>query len=120
MLDVHKVIKYLKPLTDKHKLSISKATTLPSISSDYNTLAMLLENNDLKIDLRLFIKSSNNRWYIENTRAIITIPDSKFANNFIIMGFKNKKYILDNLGLAILMTQKSKININEEAKNEII
>ena len=77
MLDVHKVIKYLKPLTDKYRLSISKATTLPSISSDYNTLAMLLENNDLKIDLRLFIKNSNNRWYIEHTRAIISLPNSK-------------------------------------------
>jgi len=112
MLDVHKVIKYLKPLTDKHKLSISKATTLPSISSDYNTLAMLLENNDLKIDLRLFIKSSNNRWYIKHTRAIIVMEGGAFANNIIIIGYKNKKDILNNLGLAIMMTLKSRININ--------
>jgi len=114
------IIKFLQPILDKYKLSIKKANILHSISSDYNTLSMLLEGNDLEVNLRLFIKTKNNRWSIENTRAIITIPDSKFANNFIIMGFKNKKDILDNLGLAILMTQKSKININEEAKNEII
>ena len=114
MLDVDKVLKYLKPLMDKYQLSIKKANVLHSISSDYNTLAMLLENNDLKIDLRLFIKSSNNRWYIEHTRAIISLPNSKFANNIIIMGYKNKKDILNNLGLAILMTIKSRNNIIEE------
>ena len=71
-------------------------------------------------ELRELIASANNRWSIEHTRAIISLPNSKFANNIIIIGYKNKKDILDNLGLAILMTQKSKININEEAKNEII
>ena len=114
MLNSNKVMKYLKPLIDKYQLSIKEARVLHSISSDYNTLSMLLEGNDLEVNLRLFIKTKNNRWSIEHTRAIISLPNSKFANNIIIMGYKNKKDILNNLGLAILMTIKSRNNIIEE------
>ena len=114
MLNSNKVMKYLKPLIDKYQLSIKEARVLHSISSDYNTLSMLLEGNDLEVNLRLFIKTKNNRWSIEHTRAIISLPNSKFANNIIIIGYKNKKDILNNLGLAILMTIKSRNNIIEE------
>ena len=72
------IIKYLKPLTDKYKLSWKRIITMPSISDDYKTISMLLKGDNLDVVIDMDIKIKNNRWYIESTKATIGIPDKKF------------------------------------------
>lgn len=99
------IIKFLKPIIDKYRLSWERIITMPSISNDYKTISMLLKGDNLDVVIDMDIKIKNNRWYIESTKATIGIPDKKFGNNIMIEKTKNKDDVLRALSLAIFKTK---------------
>ncbi len=99
------IIKFLQPVLDKYKLSWERMITIPSISDDFKTISMLLKGDNIDIVIDMDIKIINNRWYIENTKATIGIPEKKFGNNIMIEKTKNKDDVLRTLSLAIFKTK---------------
>ncbi len=99
------IIKFLKPIIDKYRLSWERIITMPSISNDNKTISMLLKGDNIDIVIDMDIKIINNRWYIENTKATIGIPEKKFGNRIMIPKTKNKDDVLRALSLAIFKTK---------------
>ena len=99
------IIKFLKPIIDKYRLSWERIITMPSISNDNKTISMLLKGDNIDIVIDMDIKIINNRWYIENTKATIGIPEKKFGNRIMIPKTKNKDDVLRTLSLAIFKTK---------------